>query len=346
MRAMGRMAAGELPEGTVAFVAPEGDVPRGDHLVARLPGADSDEKPALLLGHLDTVWPIGTLERIPWSVDGEGVARGPGVFDMKAGLVQTIWALRALEALGVSPRRPITIVWNADEEVGSVSSRSLIEREAQASGVCLVMEPSLPGGGAKTFRRGVGMMRVEVEGRAAHAGLDPENGINAICELAPLLGRAAALSDPPSGVTVNVGLVRGGSRTNVVPARAAADLDVRMDDPGAGEELLGKLRALRAAHPEARTRWTGGVNRPPLVRTEGVARLYGVARAAARELDWDLPEGPAGGGSDGNIVAGVGVAVLDGLGPAGDGAHAAHEHVRLDDLPRRTALLALLLQRL
>ncbi len=258
---MGVLAAEELTAGLPGIPCEfrEGDHQRGrfgPHLLARLPGAET-ETPALLLGHLDTVWPLGTLERSPWRVDGDGCARGPGVFDMKAGLAQTIWALRSLRALGLAPRRPVTILWNTDEEVGSVSSRRLIESEAERSAVCLVMEPSLPDGGAKTFRRGVGLMRVEVQGRAAHAGLDPENGINAICELAPILESAARLSEPSRGVTVNVGLVRGGTRTNVVPARASADLDVRMDDPVAGGELIRALRALRSRHPEARTTWTG-----------------------------------------------------------------------------------------
>ncbi len=341
---MGEAAAAELSGCSVEFVEPEGEIPRGPHLRARFPGEDSERPGVLLLGHLDTVWPLGTLGRLPWRVGSDGVARGPGVFDMKAGLVQTIGALRCLEALGVRPRSPVTILWNTDEEVGSVSSRRLIESEAKRAAAALVMEPSLPGGGAKTFRRGVGLMRVEVEGRAAHAGLDPENGINAILELAPVLQEAAALSDPPRGITVNVGVVRGGERTNVVPARASADLDIRMDDPEAGEELIGRLRALRCRDPEARISWTGGVNRPPLVRSEAVVRLYRMAREIAAEWDWNLPEGSAGGGSDGNIVAGLGVPVLDGLGPAGDGAHAEHEQVRLDDLPRRAALLATLLR--
>ena len=316
--------------------------PRGPHVLVRVPGAAPAEKPLLLLGHLDTVWAHGTLNEIPFQIE-DGVARGPGVYDMKAGLVQTIWALRALDRRGLRPRRPLTILWNSDEEAGSAASREFIEAESAAAAACLVMEPSLPGGGAKTARRGVGILSVRVRGRAAHAGLDPERGINAITELAGIVTAAAALSAPEQGVTVNVGLIRGGSRTNVVPAEASADVDIRMDDPESGERLIRALRGLGARHPEAEVDWTGGVNRPALVRNEGVVTLYERARRLAGEIGWELGEGSAGGGSDGNIVAGLGVPVLDGLGPLGDGAHARHEQVVTADLPRRAALLAALL---
>lgn len=316
--------------------------PRGPHVLGRIPGALPAEAPLLLLGHLDTVWDHGTLDEIPFRIES-GVARGPGVYDMKAGLVQTIWALRILDREGLRPRRPLTLLWNTDEEAGSAASRELIEAEASGAAACLVMEPSLPGGGAKTGRRGVGILRVAVRGRAAHAGLDPERGINAIVQLAPIVEAAQALSAPERGVSVNVGLIRGGSRTNVVPAEASADVDIRMDDPAAGTRLIAALRDLKPQHPEADVEWTGGVNRPALVRDTGVARLYEHARRLAAELEWDLGEGSAGGGSDGNIVAGLGVPVLDGLGPLGDGAHARHEQVVTADLPRRAALLAALL---
>ena len=316
--------------------------PRGPHVLVRVPGASAAEKALLLLGHLDTVWPHGTLAELPFRIEN-GLARGPGVYDMKAGLVQTIWALRILDRRGLRPRRPLTILWNTDEEAGSAASRELIETQAATAAACLVMEPSLPGGRAKTSRRGVGILTVRVEGRAAHAGLDPERGINAITELAHIVTAAGELSAPERGTTVNVGLIRGGSRTNVVPAEASADVDIRMDGPAEGQRLIAALRDLRARHPQARVEWTGGVNRPPLVRDAGVLALYERARRLAAELDWELGEGSAGGGSDGNIVAGLGVPVLDGLGPDGDGAHARHEQVRIADLPRRAALLAALL---
>ncbi len=357
---MGEEAVGELLAGGGGFHAggggfladaeseavPAAAVPgmpeRGPHRLVRLPGRRADAAPLLLLGHVDTVWAHGTLARLPWRIE-RGAATGPGVYDMKAGLVQTIWALRALDAAGRQPSRPLTVLWNTDEEAGSQASRALLEREGRRAAAGLVMEPSLPGGGVKTSRRGVGLLRVEVTGRAAHAGLDPERGVNAILELSRLALEAAALSDPAAGVTVNVGLVRGGTRTNVVPAEASADLDLRMDDPEAGELLLRRLRALRPKHPDARALWSGGVNRPPLTRSGEVLRLYGAARRLAAVLDWALPEGAAGGGSDGNILAGLGVPVLDGLGPLGDGAHAEHERVVVSDLPRRAALLAALL---
>lgn len=350
---MGEEAVGELLAEARGFLAeaegeavPAAAVPgtpeRGPHRLVRLPGRRADAAPLLLLGHVDTVWAHGTLARLPWRIE-RGAATGPGVYDMKAGLVQTIWALRALDAAGEPPSRPLTVLWNTDEEAGSQASRDLLEREGRKAAAGLVMEPSLPGGGVKTSRRGVGLLRVEVTGRAAHAGLDPERGVNAILELSRLALEAAALSDPGAGVTVNVGLVRGGTRTNVVPAEASADLDLRMDDPEAGELILRRLRALRPKHPDARALWSGGVNRPPLTRSGEVLRLYRTARRLASVLDWALPEGAAGGGSDGNILAGLGVPVLDGLGPLGDGAHAEHERVVVSDLPRRAALLAALL---
>ena len=348
---MGEEAVSALTAGAASFLneavtsrtlGTDGGPPRGPQVLVRIPGTAATEKPLLLLGHLDTVWPHGTLEEIPFRIE-DGVARGPGVYDMKAGLVQTIWALRILDREGVRPRRPLRVLWNTDEEAGSAASRQLIEAEAAAAAACLVMEPSLPDGGAKTRRRGVGILSARVLGRAAHAGLDPERGINAITELARIVTAAAALSAPERGVTANVGLIRGGSRTNVVPAEASADVDIRMDDPESGAQLIAALRDLGAEHPEARVEWTGGVNRPPLLRNAGVIALYQRARQLAAELDWDLGEGSAGGGSDGNIVAGLGVPVLDGLGPLGDGAHARHEQVVTGDLPRRVALLAALL---
>ncbi len=342
-------ARGSLRRAQVSWVSgPEdADPPRGPHALVRIPGAgpESGKRPVLLLGHLDTVWPSGTLGELPWRVEGR-TARGPGVFDMKAGLVQTVWALRALDRLGRAPRRPVRLIWNSDEEVGSGTSRGLIEGEARKAFAALVMEPSLPDGGVKTRRKGVGLMRVRVRGRAAHAGLEPERGINAITELSGVLLEAAALAAPEEGTTVSAGLVRGGSATNVVPAEAEAWLDLRVMDPVRGERLLARLRALRPRHPEARIRWSGGMNRGPLTRSEGVIGLYRIAREIAAGLDWDLGEGSAGGASDGNLVAAVGTPVLDGLGPGGDGAHARREHVQLDDLPRRAALLARLVETL
>ena len=351
-RRMGERAVAALTESPVSFLAgaeadsvpgdSPGAVARGPHRRIRLPGAEAGARPLLLLGHLDTVWGRGTLDELPWRVE-DGIARGPGVYDMKAGLVQTIWALRSLDRRGLAPRRPITLIWNTDEEVGSGTSADLIRGEAAGCAACLVMEPSLPGGAAKTMRRGVGVLEVRVEGRAAHAGLDPERGISAVAELSRIVLAAEALSAPERGLTVNVGLIRGGTRSNVIPALATATVDVRMDDPAAGEALIASLRALGGVHPETRVTWTGGTNRPPLVRTPEVAALYRRARRIAATLDWELGEGGAGGGSDGNIAASVGAPVLDGLGPEGDGAHARHEHVRVDDLPRRAALLAALL---
>ena len=352
---MGEAALAALTRGARSVLAgasvsripnPEGSGPRrGPQIRVRIPGIRPEARTLLLLGHLDTVWPRGTLRELPWRVEGR-VARGPGIYDMKAGLVQTIWALRALDRLGRRPSRPLVVVWNSDEEIGSAASRSLIESEARSAAACLVMEPSLRGGAVKTSRRGVGLLTVRVKGLAAHAGLDPERGVSAIRELARIVLAASELSAPERGFTVSVGLIRGGSRTNVVPAEAEAHLDVRMDDPAVGQELIEAIRRLGPHDPRARVRWTGGVDRPPLVRGEGVRGLYRQARMLAAALDWELGEGAAGGASDGNIVAGLGVPVLDGLGPRGDGAHARTEQVDLDDLPRRAALLAALVARL
>jgi glutamate carboxypeptidase len=316
----------------------------GDHLVARF-FEGTGEPPALLLGHFDTVWPLGTLGRLPWRAEG-GRASGPGVFDMKAGLVLIGFALRGLRELGGRPRRPIVVLLTSDEEVGSPTSRTLIESTARGASHALVLEPPLPGGRLKTARKGVGGFTVAVEGRAAHAGVEPEKGVSAVVELAHQILNIERLSRPEAGTTVNVGLIRGGTASNTVPARAEARVDVRASTPEEALRVESDLRALSPVSPGATIRVEGGFNRPPMVRTPAIAALFQRARAIGRSLGLELGEGSTGGGSDGNFTAALGVPTLDGLGAPGGGAHADDEHIELDALPGRAALLAALTQEL
>lgn len=317
----------------------------GKHVEARVEGAHPGQAPLLLLGHLDTVFPVGTLAARPFRVQ-DGRATGPGVFDMKAGLAVLLEALAELRAAGGRPRRPLRILVTCDEEVGSGTSRPLIEALARGAAATLVLEPSLPGGAAKTARKGVAGYTLRSFGRAAHAGVEPEKGISAITELAHQVLAAQALAAPERGTTVTVGLVGGGSASNVVPAEAWAEVDVRFATGDEATRIDTAIRALAPVLAGARLEVSGGVNRPPLERTEAGAALYHAARDSAAELGFELPEGATGGGSDGNFTAALGVPTLDGLGPQGGGAHAVHEHVLVEDLPRRIALLRRLLETL
>jgi glutamate carboxypeptidase len=315
---------------------------RGDHLRVELGAADGPG--TLVLGHFDTVWPVGQLERMPIR-EVEGRLHGPGVFDMKAGVAVALAAVRLLQADGASLPR-VVMLWTTDEEIGSGSSRALIESEARASRAVLVLEPSLPGGAAKTARKGCGDFSLTVHGVSAHAGIEPGKGANALHELAHQIVAIQALQDPGRGISVNVTVASAGSRTNVIPDRAQAAIDVRVPTMADARAIEAALAGLIPGTPGTRLEITGGVGRPPLERSPGVARLYEQARAAARELGRDLGEGSTGGGSDGNFTAALGVPTLDGLGPQGDGAHALHEHVLVADLGWRAALLATLLARL
>jgi glutamate carboxypeptidase len=314
----------------------------GDHLRAEWQGGD---RQVLLLGHFDTVWEVGQLERMPVRRDG-GRLHGPGVFDMKAGIAVAMLAVRALHALGASRLPGIVMLWTADEEVGSATSRAAIEAEARRSAAVLVLEPSLPGGGAKTSRKGVGQFELTLHGVSAHAGVDPGKGASAIHELARQVLAIEALQDLPRGISVNVGIVAGGTRPNVVADRASAVIDVRVPTMADAARLDAALRALRPQIPGTRLDLAGGVERPPFERSPGVVRLYELARDAAASLGRQLAEGGTGGGSDGNFTGALGVPTLDGLGPMGDGAHALHEHVVEADLAWRAALVALLITRL
>jgi glutamate carboxypeptidase len=316
--------------------------PAGDHLRAEF---GSGSRQVLLLGHLDTVWPVGTLDGRPVRRDG-GRLFGPGVFDMKAGLGLAALAIRALvTSPGGLPGRAV-LLCTTDEETGSATSRALIDEEARRSCAVLVLEPPLPGGALKTSRKGCAEFTLTIHGVPAHAGIEPENGASAIGELVRQLLLVEALEDAPAGTSVNVGTIRGGTRANVVAAEAEATIDVRFTTTAAAARVVAALRALSPHDPRTRLTVTGGVERPPLERSEGVVGLFRHAQAVAAAMGRDLAEGATGGGSDGNLTAAIGVPTLDGLGAVGGGAHATDEHVIINDLPWRAALLAGLLRRI
>lgn len=322
--------------GTVATIAQPA---RGNHVRAEFSGSG---RQVLVLGHLDTVWDVGTLSRMPLREE-DGRLHGPGVFDMKSGIGVALLAIRATRELGAPAVPRVVVLFTSDEEIGSGTSRVLIEEEARRSAAVLVLEPSLPGGAAKTSRKGCGEFEVLVHGVSAHAGVDPGKGASAIHELARQIIAIEALQNPAGGVTLNVGLVHGGTRSNVVAAEARAVIDVRVPTMAEAARVEQAVRALRPQTAGTRLEVRGGLGRPPLERGPHVASLYERARIAAALLGRELGEGATGGGSDGNFTAALGVPTLDGLGPAGGGAHAEDEHVQLDDLPWRAAFLAALL---
>ena len=290
----------------------------------------------LLVGHLDTVWPRGTLAEIPFRVDGDRVT-GPGVFDMKAGLVQGISALATLRSL-----EGVTMLVTSDEELGSPGSRALVEREARGALAALVLEPSAAGGALKSVRKGVSMYTMAVRGRAAHAGLEPERGVNALVELAAQIPRIAAVSAPELGTTVTPTLASAGTAMNVVPELATVQIDARAAVVEEQDRVDRELRALAPTLAGASIDLTGGPNRPPLPATSS-AGLLARARRVADELGLGpLDDVAVGGGSDGNFTAGVGTPTLDGLGAVGDGAHARHEWVDITAMHPRAALVAAL----
>jgi glutamate carboxypeptidase len=306
------------------------------------PAGSRGNAPILVLGHLDTVYDLGALQRTPFAVRG-GRAFGPGTFDMKSGIVIALYAIEALRALKLHPRRPIVCLWTSDEEIGSRAARAEIERQARASCAVLVLEPA---GGArgdlKTARKGVGELTLEVKGRSAHAGLDPQSGVNAILELSLQLARLQRLNQPKRGVTVNAGVIQGGTRSNVIPDRAMALIDLRAPTVGKMRALERKLRALRPILPGAKLSVRGGFNRPPL-ETRMSKNLFARAERVARQTGLNIGQCAVGGGSDGNFTAAIGVPTLDGMGGAGGGAHSPGEFVLLSSLPERAALLAALL---
>lgn len=334
--AMRRVA--ELCEANGAEVSRVPETSYGDPLMATWPGSGS-ARSVLVLAHLDTVWPEGECARRPFKREA-GTLTGPGIFDMKAGLVQALFAISALQALAVEPRPTTTLLVTTDEEAGSPVSRALIEREAGGRRAVLVVEPSSDGGALKTARKGIGMYELSVHGRAAHAGVEPERGRSAVLELAHQIQALHAMSDPARGITVTVGTVSGGSRRNVVPAEAHAAIDLRVVSAAQADEMHARITGLEPAIDGVSLSVEGGINRPPMERTAQVEALYELASSVARELDMPLAESSSGGGSDGNFTAALGVPTLDGLGAVGGGPHALSEHVLEEHVPLRAALLA------
>jgi glutamate carboxypeptidase len=308
----------------------------GDVLELRFGPARSKRGRVQLLGHLDTVWPTGTLAKMPWR-DAEGKLWGPGVLDMKAGVVMALEAVAALRALDAE--RPVTLLLVSEEEVGSPVSRGITERLAAECAAVLVLEPA-QGLAYKTARKGVGNYELRVEGVGSHAGVDFGSGHSAVLEMARLVERVSGFTDLRKGLTVNVGVIAGGTRSNVVAAECVAEVDVRIAKASDAARVERMFRGLKVTDKACRLVVTGGINRPPMERKAGTVKLFRLAKRLAGEMGLELEEAATGGGSDGNFTAAMGVATLDGMGAVGAGAHAAHEHVVEKHLVERTTLLA------
>ena len=316
----------------------------GKHLQCELslPGRHKDGQ-VLALGHSDTVWPAGTLVHMPFR-EGDGRLWGPGVLDMKAGIAFFVFAVKALRDLDTPVRRNVLLQLNSDEEVGSESSRPLTEEAAKHSIAVLVLEPGTGlEGKFKTARKGVGDYTVTVRGRASHAGVDFSAGASAIVELARQIEKIAGFTNPDRGITVNPGVIRGGTRTNVVAEFAQAEVDIRVQRLKDGPALDRKFRSLKPFDNRCRIEVEGGLNRPPMERSPGIVKLFRQAQKLGREIGVEIEESMTGGGSDGNFTAALGVPTLDGIGGVGEGAHAANESILVNRIADRTALLAKLL---
>lgn len=311
----------------------------GVHLILR--AFWNETKPILLLGHTDTVHPVGTTAKNPTRVEDEKFY-GCGIFDMKSGVVLMLEALRFFAVNKISPSRPLTILLSCDEEIGSHTGRKLVEREAANAQFCLVPEPSA-NGRVKTARKGTGMFTLRALGVPAHAGLEPERGANAVAELARQVETIHAIGQPAIGTTVNVTTFRGGTTTNVIPDTAECEIDVRFSTAAEAERVIGRLRSLPPLDRRVSLELVGDINRPPMERTAAVVELFERARALAASFGYELDETQVGGASDGNFVAALGVPLIDGLGPTGEGAHRLDEHVLVNDIPKRATLITLLL---
>ena len=310
----------------------------GNHLIARFAGHSDDLKPILILGHLDTVWDKGESRRRPARLE-DGKLFGPGAFDMRGGITLILAMVHYLSKNKSQIKRPFTILFDSDEEVGTPTARTLIESEAKKSAVTLVLEPCIPGGALKTARKGVGTFKITASGLAAHAGIDYHNGVSAIQEVAHQILQLYDLNDFDKGTTVNPGVIRGGSRSNVVADQAEIEVDIRVKTISEGKRLVQKINALQTKLKGTVIKIEGSLNRPPLERTTQVIQLFQRARKLATELGIELREGSTGGGSDGCFTADMGIPTLDGLGPDGSGAHALDEHVVVESLVTRAALL-------
>jgi len=310
----------------------------GNHLIARFAGHSDDLKPILILGHLDTVWDKGESRRRPARLEN-GKLFGPGAFDMRGGITLILAMVHYLSKNKSQIKRPFTILFDSDEEVGTPTARTLIESEAKKSAVTLVLEPCIPGGALKTARKGVGTFKITASGLAAHAGIDYHNGVSAIQEVAHQILQLYDLNDFDKGTTVNPGVIRGGSRSNVVADQAEIEVDIRVKTISEGKRLVQKINALQTKLKGTVIKIEGSLNRPPLERTTQVIQLFQRARKLATELGIELREGSTGGGSDGCFTADMGIPTLDGLGPDGSGAHALDEHVVVESLVPRAALL-------
>ena len=310
----------------------------GNHVQADFPGV-TDNKPVLLLGHIDTVWDIGTVKQMPFRISN-GRVWGPGVLDMKAGVAIALHAMALLREHH-SPHPPVRMLFVSDEEIGSHVSRPITQKLALESQAVLVLEPGQGLEGAlKTSRKGVGVYEIKVTGEAAHAGVDPGQGASAIHELAHQIQTISTFTDIKRGMTANVGLIRGGTRSNVIAADAWAEVDVRVKTASDGRDIDQKMKGLRARDSRCKVEVTGQINRPPMERTEKGVALYRKAAQVAQSLGFKVDEQSTGGGSDGNFTAALGVPTLDGLGAVGEGAHATNESILLDQIAPRTALLA------
>ena len=310
----------------------------GDSVQIDFPGREKI-RPVLLLGHFDTVYPLGTLATMPCRA-ADGRLYGPGALDMKSGIALMFYAIEALHRWHAGLPRPMTVFLVSDEEVGSHSSRKITETLARESAGVLVLEPAGPGGAVKTARKGVGEYILNVKGVAAHAGLDPGTGHSAIAELARQITAVSKLNDLRHGLSANPGVIRGGTRTNVIAAEATVEIDVRIRNAKQAAALDRKFHSLKPFDKHCKLSVEGGINRMPMERTAGVVALYRKAQAIAKNIGWKLEEAAVGGGSDGNFTAGMGIPTLDGMGGVGEGAHAVHEHIVISELPRRALLLA------
>jgi glutamate carboxypeptidase len=311
----------------------------GDFLLAKW-NENAPGKPIMFLIHIDTVWPVGTLAERPVRIDEEGKLFGPGAIDMKGGITAALWSIRGLVERGELPDRPIWILMTSDEEVGSIYSEPVIRESAAQCGLVLVMEPATKEEALKTWRKGVGTFTVTVEGRPSHAGNAPEQGINAVVELAQQTLKLNDMNDLKNGTSVSVTVVHGGSATNVIPAKAVAEVDVRTLSARAWDEISEKILALTPFVPCAKLSTSVHHARGPMEHNDQMKRSFAQCKAIGERYGLTVREDGSGGGSDGNFTAHMGIPTLDGLGPQGDGLHALHEHVVLNSLPRRATLLA------